>query len=159
MGSVYDYKAKSLDGREVPLSDYQGRVLLIVNTASQCGFTPQYAGLEELYETYQDKGLAILGFPCNQFGAQEPGTSADIGAFCTKNYGVTFPMFEKIEVNGDHAHPLWQYLKNEKPGLLGTKSIKWNFTKFLVDRVGKVVERYAPNDTPASIKPAIEKLL
>jgi glutathione peroxidase len=159
MGNVYDYKAKSLDGREVPLSDYRDKVLLIVNTASQCGFTPQYAGLEELYKTYQDKGLAVLGFPCNQFGAQEPGTSAEIGTFCQKNYGVTFPMFEKIEVNGNNAHPLWTYLKGEKPGLLGTKAIKWNFTKFLVDRAGHVVERFAPNDTPASIKPKIEKLL
>jgi glutathione peroxidase len=159
MGNVYDYKAKSLDSREVPLSDYQGKVLLIVNTASRCGFTPQYAGLEELYKAYQDKGLAVLGFPCNQFGAQEPGTSAEIGTFCQKNYGVTFPMFEKIEVNGNNAHPLWTYLKGEKPGLLGTKAIKWNFTKFLVDRAGHVVERFAPNDTPASIKPKIEKLL
>jgi len=159
MGSVYDYKAKSLDGRDVPLSDYQGKVLLIVNTASECGFTPQYAGLEELYKAYHDKGLAVLGFPCNQFGGQEPGTAEQIGAFCTKNYGVTFPMFAKVEVNGDNADPLWTYLKSEKPGLLGTKSIKWNFTKFLVDRSGKVVERYASNDTPASLRPAIEKLL
>jgi glutathione peroxidase len=159
MGSVYDYKAKSLDGRDVPLSDYQGKVLLIVNTASKCGFTPQYAGLEELYKAYQDKGLTVLGFPCNQFGRQEPGTAAEIGAFCTTNYGVTFPMFEKIDVNGGNAHPLWRYLKDEKPGLLGTKSIKWNFTKFLVDRAGKVVKRFGSNDKPASIKPAIEKLL
>jgi glutathione peroxidase len=159
MGSVYDYKAKSLDGGDVALSDYQGKVLLIVNTASKCGFTPQYAGLEELYDTYKDKGLTVLGFPCNQFGRQEPGTAAEIGAFCTKNYGVTFPMFEKIEVNGDNTHPLWRYLKDEKPGLLGTKAIKWNFTKFLVDRAGKVVKRFGSNETPASIKPAIEKLL
>jgi glutathione peroxidase len=159
MGSVYDYKAKSLEGKDVPLSDYQGQVLLIVNTASKCGFTPQYAGLEELYKDYQDKGLTVLGFPCNQFGRQEPGTAAEIGAFCTRNYGVSFPMFEKIEVNGNNAHPLWRYLKDEKPGLLGTKAIKWNFTKFLVDRAGKVVKRFGSNDTPASIKPAIEKLL
>ncbi len=159
MGSVYDYKAKSLDGKEVPLSDYHGKVLLIVNTASKCGFTPQYAGLEDLYKAYQDKGLAVLGFPCNQFGRQEPGTAADIGAFCTKNYGVTFPMFEKVEVNGGNTHPLWRYLKDEKPGLLGTKAIKWNFTKFLVDRAGKVVKRFGSNDTPASLKPAIENLL
>ena len=159
MASVYDYMAKSLDGREVPLSDYKGKVLLIVNTASKCGFTPQYAGLEELYKAYQDKGLAVLGFPCNQFGAQEPGTSAEIGTFCQKNYGVTFPMFEKIEVNGNNAHPLWTYLKSEKPGLLGTKAIKWNFTKFLVDRAGQVVSRFGSNETPASLKPAIEKLL
>jgi glutathione peroxidase len=159
MASVYDYTAKSLDGRDVALSDYRGKVLLIVNTASQCGFTPQYAGLEELYKAYHDKGLTVLGFPCNQFGAQEPGTADEIGAFCMKNYGVTFPMFEKIEVNGDSAHPLWTYLKDEKPGLLGTKGIKWNFTKFLIDRAGKVVDRFAPNDTPASIRPAIDKLL
>jgi glutathione peroxidase len=159
MSSIYDYKANSLDGKEVPLSDYQGKVVLIVNTASQCGFTPQYAGLEALYKAYQDKGLTVLGFPCNQFGAQEPGSSAEIGAFCQKNYGVTFPMFEKIEVNGNHAHPLWTYLKDEKPGLLGTKAIKWNFTKFLVDRAGHVVARFGSNDTPESIKPTIEKLL
>jgi glutathione peroxidase len=159
MNSIYDYKVNSLDGKEVPLSDYRGKVVLIVNTASQCGFTPQYAGLETLYKSYQDKGLTILGFPCNQFGHQEPGSSAEIGAFCQKNYGVTFPMFQKIEVNGDNAHPLWTWLKGEKPGLLGTKSIKWNFTKFLVDREGQVVQRFAPNDTPESIKPAIEKLL
>jgi glutathione peroxidase len=159
MSSIYDYKANSLDGKEVSLSDYRGKVVLIVNTASKCGFTPQYAGLEELHNAYQDKGLTVLGFPCNQFGAQEPGSPTEIGAFCQKNYGVTFPMFEKIHVNGDNAHPLWTYLKGEKPGLLGTKGIKWNFTKFLVDREGHVVSRFAPTDTPASIKPAIEKLL
>ena len=159
MGSVYDYNAKSLDGREIPLSNYRGKVMLIVNTASKCGFTPQYAGLEELYKEYEGRGLTILGFPCNQFLHQEPGSSQEIGAFCEKNYGVTFPMFEKIEVNGAKAHPLYQYLKNEKPGLLGTRNIKWNFTKFLVDRAGKVVDRFAPADTPKSIRPAIEKLL
>jgi glutathione peroxidase len=159
MSSIYDYKANSLDGKEVSLSDYRGKVVLVVNTASKCGFTPQYAGLEELYKAYQDKGLTVLGFPCNQFGAQEPGSATEIGAFCEKNYGVTFPMFEKIDVNGSNAHPLWTYLKGEKPGLLGTQGIKWNFTKFLVDREGHVVSRFAPTDTPASIKPAIEKLL
>ncbi len=159
MGSVYDYKANALDGREVPLADYRGKVMLIVNTASKCGFTPQYAGLEELYKAYQDKGLAVLGFPCNQFGSQEPGSADEIGAFCQKNYGVSFPMFAKIDVNGGNAHPLWRYLKDEKPGLLGTKGIKWNFTKFLVDRNGRVVARYGSNAKPASIKPAIEKLL
>ena len=159
MGGVYDYKAKSLDGREVALSDYQGKVMLIVNTASKCGFTPQYAGLEEIYRAYQGKGLTILGFPCNQFGHQEPGGAEEISAFCERNYGVTFPMFEKIEVNGANTHPLYQYLKVEKPGLLGTKNIKWNFTKFLVDRTGKVVARFAPTDTPARIRPEIEKLL
>jgi glutathione peroxidase len=159
MGSVYDYRAKSLDGREVPLSDYRGKVMLIVNTASKCGFTPQYAGLEELYKEYRGEGLAILGFPCDQFGHQEPGSSDEIGAFCERNYGVTFPMFEKIEVNGANAHPLYRYLKEEKPGLLGTRNIKWNFTKFLIDRAGQVVDRLAPTDTPRSIRPAIEKLL
>jgi glutathione peroxidase len=159
MGSVYDYRAKSLDGREVPLSDYRGKVMLIVNTASKCGFTPQYAGLEELYKEYRGEGLAILGFPCDQFGHQEPGSSDEIGAFCERNYGVTFPMFEKIEVNGANAHPLYRYLKDEKPGLLGTRNIKWNFTKFLIDRAGQVVDRLAPTDTPRSIRPAIEKLL
>ncbi|HKD27682.1 MAG TPA: glutathione peroxidase [Xanthobacteraceae bacterium] len=159
MGGVYGYKAKSLDGREVALSDYQGKVMLIVNTASKCGFTPQYAGLEEIYSAYRGKGLTILGFPCNQFGRQEPGGAEEISAFCERNYGVTFPMFEKIEVNGANAHPLYQYLKDEKPGLLGTKTIKWNFTKFLVDRTGKVVARFAPTATPARIRPAIEKLL
>jgi glutathione peroxidase len=159
MAGVYDYKAKSLDGREVALSDYQGKVMLIVNTASKCGFTPQYAGLEEIYSAYQAKGLTILGFPCNQFGRQEPGGAEEISAFCERSYGVTFPMFEKIEVNGANAHPLYQYLKDEKPGLLGTKTIKWNFTKFLVDRTGKVVARFAPTATPARIRPAIETLL
>jgi glutathione peroxidase len=159
MASVYDYTAKSLDGRDVALSDYQGKVLLIANTASQCGFTPQYAGLEALYKDYHDKGLAVLGFPCNQFGRQEPGTGQEIGAFCEKNYGVTFPMFGKIDVNGPGAHPLYQYLKTEKRGLFGTRNIKWNFTKFLIDRTGKVVARFAPNATPASLRPTIEQLL
>jgi glutathione peroxidase len=159
MGSVYDYTAKSLDGREVSLSDYQGKVMLIVNSASKCGFTPQYAGLEEIYRAYRANGLTILGFPCNQFGHQEPGGAEEISAFCERNYGVTFPMFEKIEVNGANAHPLYQYLKDEKPGLLGTKNIKWNFTKFLVDRAGKVVARFAPTATPLRIRPEIEKLL
>jgi glutathione peroxidase len=159
MASVHDYTAKSLDGRDVALKDYQGKVLLIVNTASKCGFTPQYAGLEALYRDYQRKGFAVLGFPCNQFGRQEPGTAAEIGAFCERDYGVSFPMFAKIDVNGAGADPLFQYLKAEKRGLLGTKSIKWNFTKFLIDRAGRVVARYAPNATPASLRPAIAKLL
>jgi glutathione peroxidase len=159
MVSVYDYTAISLDGKTVPLSDYQGEVLLIVNTASQCGFTPQYAGLEQLYKDYHGKGLTVLGFPCNQFGRQEPGTAAEIGAFCAKNYGVTFPMFAKIDVNGGNAHPLYQYLKSEKWGIFGTKNIKWNFTKFLVDRAGRVVGRFGSNVTPQSLRPAIEKLL
>src|SRR3954470_19966260 len=135
--SVYDFTATRLDGSEQKLSDYRGQVLLIVNTASACGFTPQYAGLETLYEKLHGEGLTILGFPCNQFGAQEPGSESEIGAFCQKNYGVTFPMFSKIEVNGANAHPLYKYLKDAKPGLLGTEAIKWNFTKFLVDKDGQ----------------------
>jgi glutathione peroxidase len=134
-------------------------VLLIVNTASKCGFTPQYDGLEKVYEKYRDQGFEVLGFPCNQFGAQEPGESDDIAQFCSKNYGVTFPMFEKVEVNGDGAHPLFKWLKTGAPGLLGTKDIKWNFTKFLVDRNGKVVDRYAPTTRPDAIAKDIEKLL
>jgi len=134
--SVYDYTARRLDGHEESLGQYRGRVLLIVNTASHCGFTPQYAGLEALYDKLEDSGLTVLGFPCNQFGAQEPGSESEIGAFCQKNYGVTFPVFAKIEVNGPHAHPLYKYLKDAKPGLLGSENIKWNFTKFLIDRNG-----------------------
>jgi len=159
MTSIYDFKAKRLDGKDVNLADYKGKALLIVNTASKCGFTPQYEGLEKLYETYKDKGLAILGFPCNQFGAQEPGSASEIGQFCMKNYGVSFPMFEKIEVNGANAHPLYNWLKDEKPGVLGTKNIKWNFTKFLVNRDGKVVERFAPTAKPADLAKPIEKVL
>jgi glutathione peroxidase len=159
MTSIYDFTAKSLDGKDVKLADYKGKALLIVNTASKCGFTPQYEGLEKLYEAYKDKGLTILGFPCNQFGAQEPGSASEIGQFCMKNYGVSFPMFEKIEVNGAGAHPLYNWLKDEKPGVLGTKNIKWNFTKFLVDRDGKVVERFAPTAKPADLAKPIEKVL
>ena len=157
--TVYDYSAQRLDGHEESLSDYRGRVLLIVNTASQCGFTPQYAGLESLYERLHGGGLAILGFPCNQFGAQEPGSEAEIGQFCLKNYGVTFPMFAKIEVNGERAHPLYKYLKDAKPGLLGTEAIKWNFTKFLIDRNGEPVARYAPQVKPDELEAPIRKLL
>lgn len=160
--SVYEFSALSIDGHEVPLAQYQGKVLVIVNTASRCGFTPQYQGLETLYRQYKDRGLVILGFPCNQFGAQEPGTEADIVHFCESNYSVSFPLFAKIEVNGPNAHPLYQFLKKEKAGLfgvLGMDSIKWNFTKFLVDRSGKVVGRYASATTPAGLEPAIEKLL
>ena len=156
--SVYDFTAARLDGAEEKLSDYRGQVLLIVNTASACGFTPQYAGLESLYDQLHDEGLTILGFPCNQFVAQEPGSEAEIGAFCQKNYGVTFPMFAKIEVNGTGAHPLFNYLKSEKAGLLGP-SIKWNFTKFLVDRSGKVVARHAPTAKPEGLAREIEALL
>ena len=157
--SVYDFSAARLDGREEKLSDYRGQVLLIVNTASACGFTPQYAGLEILYENLHDQGLTILGFPCNQFGAQEPGSEAEIGQFCLKNYGVTFPMFAKIEVNGARAHPLYKYLKDAKPGLLGTEAIKWNFTKFLIGRDGEPVARYAPNTKPEELGAPIKKLL
>jgi glutathione peroxidase len=160
--TVYRFSAETLNGHAASLSDFQGKVLLIVNTASQCGFTPQYAGLESLYRTYKERGLEVLGFPCNQFGAQEPGTAADIGAFCEQNYGVSFPMFAKIEVNGEKAHPLYRLLKKEKPGLLGplgSGAIKWNFTKFLVDRGGRVVGRFASTTKPESLAKDIEKLL
>ena len=157
--TVYDFTATSLDGKPADLSACKGKVLLIVNTASKCGFTPQYEGLEKLYETYRDRGFEVLGFPCNQFGSQEPGGSDDIAQFCTKNYGVAFPMFEKVDVNGDAAHPLFQWLKAAAPGLLGTKDIKWNFTKFLVGRDGKVVDRYAPTTKPEALAGTVEKLL
>ena len=157
--SIYDFKVTKIDGSEISMSEYRGKVLLIVNTASKCGFTPQYEGLETLYEKYKERGLMILGFPCNQFSEQEPGTNAEIANFCLVNYGVSFPMFEKIEVNGDNAHPLYKYLKKEATGLLGSESIKWNFTKFLVDRNGKVIDRYAPSTKPKSIEEDIEKLL
>ena len=157
--SVYDFSAQRLDGSEESLSAYRVQVLLIVNTASQCGFTPQYAGLETLYENLHEDGLTILGFPCNQFGAQEPGSEAEIGQFCRANYGVTFPMFAKIEVNGERAHPLYKYLKDAKPGLLGTEAIKWNFTKFLIGKDGEPVARYAPNTRPEDLETPIRKLL
>lgn len=157
--SVYDYTAHSLDGREIALSEFKGKVLLVVNTASKCGFTPQYEGLQTLYRNFADRGLVVLGFPCNQFGRQEPGDEEAIGAFCEKNYGVSFPMFGKIDVNGDNAHPLYTFLKAEAPGLLGSQAIKWNFTKFLVDRDGQVVGRYAPQVPPEKIAADIEKLL
>ena len=159
MPAIYDFTVKDIHGKPVKLDAYKGKPLLIVNTASKCGFTPQYKGLEALYEKLHGKGLEILGFPCNQFGEQEPGSEAEIESFCELNYGVTFPMFAKIDVNGDGAAPLYKYLKKEKPGLMGSEAIKWNFTKFLVDRNGKVVERYAPNTEPASIAGDIEKLL
>jgi glutathione peroxidase len=159
MASIYDLTAKSLQGKDVPLSEFKDKVLLIVNTASKCGFTPQYAGLEALYEKLNGKGLTILGFPCNQFGQQEPGGPEEIGAFCQMNYGVSFPMFDKVDVNGPTAHPLYQYLKDEQPGVLGTKNIKWNFTKFLVDRGGKVVDRFAPMTKPEDIEKSIAKVL
>lgn len=157
--SIYAFRAPLLDGRTVSLEEFKGRVLLIVNTASKCGFTPQYAGLEQLYRASKDRGFVVLGFPCNQFGQQEPGTAGEIGTFCQQSYGVTFPMFDKIEVNGPGAHALYQFLKREKPGLLGTRAIKWNFTKFLVDRSGRVVARYAPAKKPGDLTPAIERLL
>jgi glutathione peroxidase len=153
--SLYDISAKRLDGTESKLADYRGKTLLIVNVASRCGFTPQYAGLEALYRKYGDHGFVVLGFPCNQFGAQEPGSEAEIGAFCSSTYEVTFPMFAKVDVNGADAHPLFQHLKSEKPGLLGTEGIKWNFTKFLVNRNGEVVARYAPKDSPESLDSAV----
>jgi glutathione peroxidase len=160
--SVYEFSALLLDGRSVSLSDFKGRVLLIVNTASQCGFTPQYAGLESLYRTYKDRGLEVLGFPCNQFGNQEPGTAEQIGEFCERNYGVSFPIFAKIDVNGSNTHPLYQFLKRAKPGIFGPfggGSIKWNFTKFLLDRTGRVVDRYGSATKPESLISSIEKLL
>jgi glutathione peroxidase len=158
MTSIYDFNANTLQGKEVSLGDYRGQVLLIVNTASKCGFTPQYEGLEKLHESLRGKGLTVLGFPCNQFGAQEPGSESEIGQFCQVNYGVSFPMFAKIEVNGPQAHPLYRFLKHEKPGLLGSERIKWNFTKFLVDRAGKVAARYAPMTKPAAIEGPIAAL-
>jgi glutathione peroxidase len=159
MTTVHDFKARTLDGREQALSDFKGKVLLVVNVASRCGFTPQYTGLEALYRKLGSRGFAVLGFPCDQFGHQEPGDEAEIAKFCSLTYDVSFPMFAKVEVNGDGAHPLYRHLKSAAPGVLGTEGIKWNFTKFLVDRQGKVVRRYAPNDTPASLEKDIEALL
>ena len=157
--SIYDISVTAVDGRKTTLADYKGRPLLIVNTASQCGFTPQYKGLEELHEMYGPRGLAVLGFPCNQFGAQEPGTDTEIATFCERNFGVTFPLFSKVEVNGTGTHPLFALLKKEAPGLLGSEGIKWNFTKFLVDREGHVVDRFAPKTEPSELAKDIEKLL
>jgi glutathione peroxidase len=157
--SLHEIVARRLDGSERDLSEYRGQVLLIVNVASRCGFTPQYTGLEELYRQYKPQGFAVLGFPCNQFGAQEPGDAAEIGSFCSTTYDVTFPLFAKIDVNGANAHPLFQLLKSAKPGVLGTEAIKWNFTKFLVDRTGKAVSRHAPKDAPAALADDIEALL
>jgi glutathione peroxidase len=157
--TVYDYSAKTIKGEEVSLENYKDQVLLIVNTASKCGFTPQYGQLQEIYDQYKDKGFAVLGFPCNQFGSQEPGDEAEIEEFCTLNFGVNFPMFAKIDVNGENADPLFQYLAEEAPGIMGSKAIKWNFTKFLVDRTGKVIDRYAPNTAPSKMVQDIENLL
>ena len=159
MTTVYDFSAQTLAGQDKPLSDFRGQALLIVNVASRCGFTPQYQGLEELQAAYEKRGFAVLGFPCNQFGQQEPGDEAEIERFCTLNYDVTFPMFAKIEVNGEGTHPLYAFLKTARRGLLGTPWIKWNFTKFLVGRDGRPVARYAPNLTPQAIAADIEKAL
>ena len=158
-GSVYDFSAPLLDGCSVSLDQFKGRVLLIVNTASKCGFTPQYAGLEELYRAQRGRGFEVLGFPCNQFGSQEPGSAEEIGAFCERNYGVSFPMFAKVDVNGESAHPLYRFLKESKPGVFGSERIKWNFTKFLVDRTGRVVDRFAPATSPQEMAARIEELL
>ncbi|WP_119289333.1 glutathione peroxidase [Azohydromonas sediminis] len=157
--TVYDFEAVSIDGQRADFASQRGKVLLIVNTASQCGFTPQFAGLEALWQRYRDRGLVVVGFPCNQFGGQDPGSNAEIGAFCQKNYGVSFPMMAKVEVNGANAHPLWKWLKAQAPGLLGSEAIKWNFTKFLVGRDGRVIKRYAPTDSPESIAKDIEAAL
>ncbi len=159
MSTLYTFSARTLGGEAVGLDQYRDKVLLIVNTASECGFTPQYAGLQALYEKFAGRGFEVLGFPCNQFGKQEPGDATQIGSFCEKNFGVTFPMFEKIDVKGPEAHPLFRYLTGEAPGLLGTEFIKWNFTKFLVDRRGEVVKRYAPKTKPEAIVDDIEALL
>jgi glutathione peroxidase len=159
MSSIYEFEATGINGKEVSLRKFEGKVMLIVNTASACGFTPQFAGLEVLHETYGKQGLVVLGFPCNQFGHQDAGTNGEIAEFCQLNYGVTFPMMAKIDVNGAHAHPLYQWLCAQAPGLFGSTSIKWNFTKFLVAKDGSVLKRYAPTDTPESLKVDIEAAL
>lgn len=159
MPNVYDYSATTISGKEVAIADFKGKVLLVVNTASKCGLTPQFKDLEALYEKYKDQGFIVLGFPCNQFMSQDPASNEEISEFCQLNYGVTFPMFAKIDVNGDEAHPLFKHLKEAAPGLLGMNAVKWNFTKFLVDRQGNVLERYAPTTEPKDIAKDIEKLL
>jgi glutathione peroxidase len=159
MPSIDDFEALSIDGQPVALAQYHGKPLLIVNTASACGFTPQFGGLEKLHQTYGARGLVVLGFPCNQFGGQDPGSNEEIGAFCQKNFGVSFPMMSKVNVNGAEAHPLYQWLSAEAPGLLGSKSIKWNFTKFLVGKDGRVLKRYAPQDAPEKLAKDIEAAL
>jgi glutathione peroxidase len=159
MTTVYDFQARRIDGQAVPLKDFEGQAMLIVNTASACGYTPQFAGLEALHKAYGDKGLVVLGFPCNQFGRQDPGSNEEIASFCQLNYGVSFPMMAKIDVNGAHADPLYQWLTKEAPGVLRTTSIKWNFTKFLVGKDGKVIKRFAPADEPAALKKDIEQAL
>ncbi|MFZ2387461.1 MAG: glutathione peroxidase [Polaromonas sp.] len=157
--TVYDFEARQIDGQDIALSEFRGKVMLIVNTASQCGFTPQFGGLEDLHKSYTGKGLVVLGFPCNQFGAQDPGNDSEIASFCQVNYGVSFPMMSKIDVNGPAAHPLYKWLTSEAPGLLGSKSIKWNFTKFLIGKDGEVIKRYAPLDKPADLTKDIEAAL
>jgi glutathione peroxidase len=157
--SVYEYSARTIDGSEQSLAEYRGKPLLIVNVASKCGFTPQYAGLEALYRKYRDRGLVVLGFPCDQFGHQEPGDEAEIRNFCSLTYDVTFPLYSKIKVNGPDAHPLYRFLKESRPGLLGSEAIKWNFTKFLIDRSGEPVKRFAPNDRPESLEGPVEAAL
>ncbi len=159
MSSVYDFETESINGARKSLADYKGQVLLVVNTASKCGFTPQFEGLENLYKKYKDKGLTILGFPCNQFGKQDPGSNGEIQEFCQLNYGVSFPMHAKVDVNGNDTHPLFQHLKTAAPGLLGSTKIKWNFTKFLIDREGNVVERFAPATAPEKIEAKIQAML
>ncbi|MBB3169474.1 glutathione peroxidase [Simiduia aestuariiviva] len=159
MTDLYSFEAKTLTGELQSLSELKGKVVLVVNTASKCGFTPQYKGLESIYQEYKDKGFEMLGFPCNQFGKQEPGGSEEISEFCELNFGVTFPLYEKVDVNGDNAHPLFTWLKSEAPGLLGTQAVKWNFTKFLVGRDGRVIKRYAPKDKPESIVADLEAAL
>ena len=159
MASIYEFSAKDIDGKSQSLGDYRGKTMLIVNVASHCGFTPQYTGLEALQKKYHDRGFDVLAFPCNQFGAQEPGSEKEIAQFCETQYNATFPLFAKVEVNGDNATPLYKHLKSAKKGLLGTEAIKWNFTKFLVDRGGQVVARYAPNDTPESFDADVAKAL
>ena len=159
MTTLYDFSAPLLGGTPQPLSDYRDKVVLVVNVASKCGFTPQYAGLEKLWQDYRDKGLVVIGFPSNQFGAQDPGANDEIASFCEMNYGVTFPMMGKVDVNGDKAAPVWKWLTAEAPGLLGTKTVKWNFTKFLVGKDGKVIKRFAPNDSPESLRGDIEAAL
>ena len=159
MSNIYQYEAELLDGKNQAFSDYQGKVLLIVNTASKCGFTPQFSGLEKLYQKYHAQGFEVLGFPCNQFGGQDPGSHEEIGAFCQKNYGVSFPMFAKVDVNGSNAHPIYQYLTSEAKGILGSESIKWNFTKFLINQNGEVIKRYSPTTKPEKISKDIQKLL
>jgi len=159
MSSIYDFEARSIDGQPVSLAQFKGKPLLIVNTASACGFTPQFGGLEKLHQTYGSRGLVVLGFPCNQFGSQDPGSNDEIASFCQLNYGVSFPMMGKVDVNGSDAHPLYQWLTAEAPGLLGSKAIKWNFTKFLVGKDGRVIRRYAPQDAPEKLASDVEAAL